>query len=155
MKNRSFLLRLVGGALLLAALLWSPIFIIFTVKESKLETDGKEVAGRVVGHRNTIKYQRPVYYATVSYAPEGTDYFLELKGAGANPIRLPQGEKVKVRYLPNEPAFARAAVADASSGEPFPWQVLLALWCAAALCFTVAKFMRPNPAFQRTASGGR
>jgi len=155
MKNPRFLLQLLGGALFLASILFSPVFIAFALKDSKLESSGKEVAGEVVSHQNTVKYQRPIYYATVTYKINGTDYFVKIKGVGANPIRLPIGANVKVLYLPDDPGFSRVSIPEAASGEPPPWQIIPALWSAAIIFFATARYLRPNPSFQRTASGGR
>jgi len=145
MKNPRFLLQVFGGALFLASILFSPVFIAFVLKDSKLETNGKEVAGEVVSHRNTVKYQRLIYYATVTYKENGSDYFVEIKGAGANPIRLPIGANVKVLYLPDDPGFSRVSTPEAVSGEPPPWQIIPALWSATIICFVAARYMRPNP----------
>lgn len=135
-------LALVGMLALLASLMWSPVFLSFSLLENELAEFGVYVDGHVVNHKSWIKRGKTHYLAEVRYVDDEKSYSVHLSGEGASRDRLPLGTVVRVKYLPRKAAVAEAMSVDASSSQGPGWWALVILWGATFLLFAASWHLR-------------
>ena len=112
---------MMGGAGILACLLFSPIFIVDAIEQADLRDNGHETLGEVVEHNTTKRSNRTKYSASIRYIVGNKSYTAWIQGPGAQVSVLPLGTKVPVRFLASKPDFYRINLPEASSGGGPGW----------------------------------
>jgi hypothetical protein len=121
-------LAMMGGAGILACLLWSPGFVVDAINQTDLRDNGHEVIGEVVEHSITRRSNRNIYSASVRYVVGNKAYTASIQGPGAEARNLPLGTKVPVRILESKPDFSSINLPEATSGGGPGWVGLAVMW---------------------------
>ena len=135
---------MMGGAGILACLLWSPVFIVDAMDQTDLRDNGHDTLGEVVEHSTTRRSNRTTYSASVRYFVRNKTYIARIQGPGAEESILPLGTKVPVRFLASKPDFSSINLPEATSGGGPGWVGLTFMWGITAAFLGGAWFTRSS-----------
>jgi hypothetical protein len=147
-SETSTALAMMGGAGILACVLFSPTFIVDAMDQTDLRNNGHETLGEVIEHNTTRRSNRTKYSASIRYFVGDKAYTAWIQGPGAQVSLLPLGTKVPVRFLASKPDFYSINLPEASSGGGPGWVGLTFLWGITIAFLGGAWFTRSSRKFQ-------